>query len=139
MVTLEWWNDLWLNEGFATYLSYKGVKSYETDWDTDSMFLGDTLHGVLDLDATLSSRKIVYDVSTPDQINAVFDTISYSKGSSVIRMMDNFLGEDDFKAGITSFLIKYSFKNAITQDLFDELAAASSENLDVTKVGPRHH
>ena len=123
-----------LNEGFANYLQYKGVKSYETSWDTDSYFLTGDLHGVLDLDATLSSHSIVVNVDTPDQINAVFDTISYSKGASVIRMMENFMGSTDFQLGIHNFLVKYSYKTAITQDLFDELAAVSSENLDITKV-----
>ena len=132
LVTLEWWNDLWLNEGFAVYLSYLGVKRVEPDWDTESMFLTGDLHGVMDLDATVSSRAIVMDVDTPDQINAVFDTISYSKGSSVIRMMENFMGTKSFKAGITKFLKDFTYKNAVTQDLFDALEAGSE--LPITEV-----
>ena len=104
------------------------------------------------VDATVSSRAIVMDVDTPDQINAVFDTISYSKGSSVIRysrdalvdlalhtkvtcnfrMMENFMGNEDFKAGITKFLEDFSYKNAVTQDLFDSLEAAC--DLPITEV-----
>ena len=72
------------------------------------------------------------DVDTPDQINAVFDTISYSKGSSVIRMMENFMGTEDFKAGIKKFLEDFSYKNAVTQDLFDALEAAC--DLEITEV-----
>ena len=68
------------------------------------------------------------------QINSVFDVISYSKGSSVIRMMEGFMGSDEFRKGIHNFLVKYSFKNAVTQDLFDQLAAVSSDKLDITKV-----
>ena len=83
-------------------------------------------------DATVSSRAIVMDVDTPDQINAVFDTISYSKGSSVIRMMENFMGTEDFKAGIKKFLEDFSYKNAVTQDLFDALEAAC--DLEITEV-----
>ena len=67
------------------------------------------------MDATNSSHSIVVDVDTPDQINAVFDTIAYSKGASVIRMMENFLGENDFRKGLTNFLTKFSFKTAVTQ------------------------
>ncbi len=126
-----------LNEGFATYLSYLGVKQVEPTWDTESMFLTGDLHGVLDLDATIGSRSIVFDVDTPDQINAVFDTISYSKGSSVIRMMENFMGTEDFRAGISDFLKKFEYKNAVTQDLFDSLTAASTANLDITKACQR--
>lgn len=123
-----------LNEGFAVYLSYLGVKVAHPDWDTESMFLTGDLHGVLDLDATISTHSIVVDVDTPDQINSVFDTIAYSKGSSVIRMMEYFMGTDDFKAGITDFLQRFEYKNAVTQDLFDSLTAASSTGLDITKV-----
>jgi aminopeptidase N len=123
-----------LNEGFATYLSYDGVKKAEPDWDTESMFLTGDLHRVLDHDATISSHAIVVDVDTPDQINSVFDIISYSKGSSVIRMMENFMGTDDFKKGITDFLNKFAYKNAVTQDLFDSLTASSSDKLDINKV-----
>ena len=72
------------------------------------------------------------DVDTPDQINAVFDTISYSKGSSVIRMMENFMGTKSFKAGITKFLKDFTYKNAVTQDLFDALEAGSE--LPITEV-----
>lgn len=135
LMTVEWWNDLWLNEGFATYIEYKGIKSYETDWDTDSFFLNGDLNRAFDLDATLASHPIVVSVDTPDQINAVFDTIAYSKGSSVIRMMENFLGPADFQKGLHNFLVKYQFDTAITKDLFDELTAASSEGLDVNMVG----
>lgn len=134
LMTVSWWNDLWLNEGFATYIEYKGVKSYETDWDMESRFLTSDLHRVLKLDSTFSSHPIVVDVDTPDQINAVFDTISYSKGASVIRMMESFMGEGDFRKGIHNFLVNYSFKNAVTQDLLDELSAVSSDKLDVTAI-----
>ena len=69
-------------------------------------------------------------MDTPDQINI----ISYNKGASVIRMMEGFMGLDEFRLGIHNFLVKFSFKNAVTQDLFNELAAVSSDNLDMTKV-----
>ena len=75
----------------------------------DSQFLTGDLHPVLELDATEASHPIVVDVSTPDEINAVFDSIAYSKGASVIRMMEDFMGEDDFRRGISNFLKKYSF------------------------------
>jgi glutamyl aminopeptidase len=123
-----------LNEGFATYIEYKGVQSYETDWDMESRFLTSDLHRVLELDATFGSHPIVVDVDTPDQINAVFDTISYSKGASVIRMMESFLGKEDFRKGISNFLTKYSYGNAVTEDLLRELTAVSTEGLNVTSI-----
>ena len=86
------------------------------------------------LDSTLSSHPIVVDVDTPDQITSVFDVISYSKGASVIRMLETFMGPEEFRKGIHNFLVNYAYKNAVTQDLFDELAKISSQNLDVTKI-----
>merc|ERR1711962_360541 len=134
LMTVFWWNDLWLNEGFATYIEYKGVQSYETGWDMDSKFLTLDLHPVLELDATDASHPIVVNVDTPDEINAVFDKIAYSKGSSVIRMMEDFMGEDDFHRGISNFLKKFSFQNAVTEDLLKELTAVSSEGLNMTNI-----
>lgn len=100
----------------------------------ESKFLTGDLHPVLELDATESSHPIVVDVSTPDEINAVFDTIAYNKGASVIRMMEDFMGQVDFRRGISAFLQKFSFQNAVTDDLLQELAAASSENLDIKHI-----
>ena len=74
------------------------------------------------------------DVDTPDQINAVFDTISYNKGASVIRQLEDFMGTTDFKLGLHNFLEKFAFQNAVTQDLLDELTAVSSDNLNITQV-----
>ena len=68
LVTLEWWDDLWLNEGFASYLEYRGAAAHEPDWDTESLFLSRDLHRVLDLDATLGSHPIVVSVETPDEV-----------------------------------------------------------------------
>ena len=68
LMTVAWWNDLWLNEGFAVYIQYKGMKAAEPTWDTDAKFLSDDLHGVLNFDATFASHPIVVDVNTPDQV-----------------------------------------------------------------------
>ena len=123
-----------LNEGFATYLEYKGMGCFERDWDTATMFLSGDLHRVLELDATIGSHPIVVDVDTPEQITSVFDAISYSKGGSVIRMMEGFMGEDDFRRGITAFLKRFEFKNAVTEDLLEELTKASQDKVNVGEV-----
>ena len=80
LVTLSWWDDLWLNEGFASYMEYKGVANYHKDWDMESQFLTSDLHRVMNLDATINSHPIVQAVDHPDQITEIFDAISYSKG-----------------------------------------------------------
>lgn len=117
-------------------MEYKGVENFEKTWDMESLFLTTDLHPVMDHDAKKSSRAIVADVSTPSQVSAIFDIISYNKGAAVIRMMENFMGEEKFRQGIHNFLVKYSYGTVVTQDLFDELSAISSQqsSLDISKV-----
>jgi len=134
LVTLKWWDDLWLNEGFASYIEYKGVAHHEKDWNMLEQFVAADLQPVLRLDAQLSSHPIIQPVDHPDQITEIFDAISYSKGASVLRMLDNFLGEEDFRVGVSNFLRKFKFANAVTADLWESLSAVSKDKLDVGRI-----
>lgn len=127
LVTLEWWNDLWLNEGFASYVEFKGVDHVHPEWEMESQFPVINLQPVFVDDSKLSSHPIVQTVENPDQINAMFDTISYDKGSSVLRMLEDFMG-DSFQAGINAFLKKYAYANAVTKDLWTELTLSWEGN-----------
>ncbi|GFG31124.1 hypothetical protein Cfor_00773 [Coptotermes formosanus] len=133
LMTLKWWDDLWLNEGFASYMEYKGVNHAHPDWQILDHFLIEDLHPVMILDASLASHSIVQMVGHPDEITELFDTISYSKGASVIRMLEDFLGEEEFKNGITNFLNRFKFANAVTQDLWDELQEVRKD-VNITRV-----
>lgn len=134
LVTLSWWDDLWLNEGFASYIEYKGVANYHPDWDMESQFLTHDLHRVMDLDATISSHPIVQPVNHPDQITEIFDAISYSKGASVLRMLEDFMGAEEFRIGIKRFLKKHEYGNAVTADLWQELSSVSSKQLNISRI-----
>ncbi|XP_058812404.1 glutamyl aminopeptidase isoform X2 [Topomyia yanbarensis] len=123
LVTMKWWNELWLNEGFASYIEYKGVHSAYPDWGIMEQFAIDNLHGVLTLDATLGSHPIVVKVETPNQITEIFDTITYSKGASIIRMLEDFVSEPIFKQGVTAYLNKLKYGNGVSGDLMEELDA----------------
>ena len=92
---MKWWNDLWLNEGFASYIEFKGEHAAEPEWKMMDQFTIDTMHSVLDLDSTLGSHPIVVGVETPDQITEIFDSITYNKGASIIRMIEDFVGHVD--------------------------------------------
>ncbi|GJQ82073.1 hypothetical protein Trydic_g6945 [Trypoxylus dichotomus] len=133
LVTMEWWNDIWLNEGFASYIEYRGVDYAEPDWQMMDQFLIDTLHSVLILDATLGSHPIVQTVLTPDEITAIFDSISYNKGASVLRMLEDAIGEEYFRNGVTKYLRDHIYENAVTQDLWDALQATIEEEIDITE------
>ncbi|XP_012276537.1 glutamyl aminopeptidase [Orussus abietinus] len=134
LVTMEWWNDLWLNEGFATYMQYKCADAILPEWGFMEDFLVDNLYTVFVTDSKLSSHPIVQTVSNPDEITAIFDVISYSKGSAVLRMLNNFVGSDVFNAGITAYLKKYEYANAKTEDLFNILQDAVGSKLNVTNI-----
>lgn len=125
LVTMKWWNDLWLNEGFASYIEYKGVNSVHPNWQMLDQFLLEDLHGVLKLDATLASHPIVQTVESPNQITELFDSITYSKGASIIRMLEGFVGEDVFKEAVHNYLDRYQFSNAETDDFFSEFESFS--------------
>lgn len=92
-------------------------------------FLTDTLHGVLNLDATLAGHPIVQVAETPDQITELFDSITYSKGASVIRMLANFVGEETFAKAVTNYLNKHKYGNAITDDLLIEIESIDNKEV----------
>ncbi|XP_034826979.1 glutamyl aminopeptidase isoform X1 [Maniola hyperantus] len=121
LVTMKWWDEVWLNEGFASYMQVKSLNAIEPSWTMLDQFLTRTLHSVLVTDAKLSSHPIVQTVETPDQITAIFDAISYNKGASVLRMLEGFIGEENFRRGVSDYLKKYEFGNTITQDLLSSM------------------
>uniref|UniRef100_A0A3B4CG94 Aminopeptidase n=1 Tax=Pygocentrus nattereri TaxID=42514 RepID=A0A3B4CG94_PYGNA len=103
LVTLKWWNEVWLNEGFATYVSYLGADYAEPTWHLKDLIILDDVHKVFAVDALASSRPLSSkeeDITRPEQISEVFDTISYSKGASVLRMLSDFLTEPVFLKGL---------------------------------------
>ncbi|XP_039261490.2 aminopeptidase N-like [Styela clava] len=118
LVSPAWWDDLWLNEGFATYLSYLGEAAVQPTWKSKERFITDDLQGALSVDELTTSRPLVTEVNTPAQISAQFDTISYNKGASIIRMINSFLGEENFVNGLSEYLKALSYDVATHGDLF---------------------
>lgn len=132
LVTPKWWDDLWLNEGFATYMEYVGSDYIEPAWKMLDQFIVNELIWVFELDALESSHPVSVTVNHPDEIKELFDSISYSKGAAVIRMMQHFLGEDVFKKGLTSYLNAYNYTNAAQDDLWEHLSKASkNDGIDI--------
>jgi len=137
IVTPGWWDDIWLNEGFASYMEFQGVNEVQKDWNMNEQFLPEDLQRVFQTDSLTTSHPIYQEVSNPNQINELFDSITYSKGASVIRMMFHFLGEQDFKAGITKYLQDNRYNVTHHLDLFRTLtqtSAISGKNVNVTEV-----
>ncbi|KAF9928204.1 hypothetical protein FBU30_002547 [Linnemannia zychae] len=125
LVTMEWWDHLWLNEGFATWVGTLAVDHLFPKWDTWSNFVVNEYQQGLSLDSLRSSHPIEVPVSDPHEIHQIFDAISYSKGASVIRMLSNWLTVDVFLAGIRRYLKKHKYSNATTDDLWNALSEES--------------
>lgn len=132
LVTPSWWTDLWLNEGFATYVECLGVDAVEPEWKIIEQFVVDDLQNVFLLDVYKSSHPISVEVNHPNEIDEIFDSISYEKGASIIRMMDHFLTTPVFKRGLTKYLESKAYQCATQDDLWQALTdqAHQDEVLD---------
>ncbi|TRY69463.1 hypothetical protein TCAL_04682 [Tigriopus californicus] len=118
LVTPKWWTDLWLNEGFASYVEYLGVEAVEPNMKVMEQFITSELQNVMRVDALTSSHPVSVKVSNPDEIAQIFDRISYGKGATIIRMMDHFLTENTFRKGVANYLRHLQYKNADQDDLW---------------------
>ncbi len=132
LVTMEWWDDLWLNEGFASWMEGKATSVLNPTWKADAVAVAYEREGAMQLDATAATHPIIRHVQTVDEIGQAFDGITYSKGQAVIGMMESTLGEVKFRAGIRRYMAKYKYGNTVTDQLWTELSAAAGR--DVTKI-----
>ncbi|XP_055847662.1 aminopeptidase N [Episyrphus balteatus] len=128
LVTPTWWTDIWLNEGFASYMEYLTVDAIEPQWRTMDQFVVTELQNVFHLDAFSSSHKISIEVANPDEINEIFDKISYAKGATIIRMMSHFLTSKVFRSGLTKYLREMAYSAAEQDDLWRFLTNEAKEN-----------
>ena len=132
LVTMDWWEGLWLNEGFATWMSWHSCNEFQPEWKVWEQYVTDNLQQAMSLDSLRSSHPIEVPVKRADEINQIFDAISYAKGSSLLRMISKWLGEDVFIKGVSNYLNKFKYGNARTEDLWNSLSEASGK--DVTSV-----
>ena len=134
LVTMQWWNDLWLNEGFASWMEYKGVSHTQPGWAMMDQFWANVLLPALKLDSLASSHPVSVPVNDPKEIEAIFDTISYKKGSSIIHMLENYLGETILRSGLKEYLSKHKFGNAVTKDLWKALSRVTNHTVNVEDI-----
>nr|XP_048290846.1 aminopeptidase N [Myodes glareolus] len=134
LVTVAWWNDLWLNEGFASYVEYLGGDYAEPTWNLKDLIVQNEVYRVMAVDALASSHPLsspADEVNTSAQISELFDSITYSKGASVIRMLSSFLTEDLFKKGLASYLHAFEYSNTVYQDLWEHLQKAVNNQTEI--------
>ncbi|MES2098147.1 MAG: M1 family metallopeptidase [Pseudomonadota bacterium] len=125
LVTMSWWDDLWLNEGFASWMENKASGDLNPDWFARDSAVAFDREGALRLDATSATHPIIRHVETVDEIGEAFDTITYQKGQAVIGMIESVLGPDKFRDGIRRYMAKYKYGNTQTDQLWAELEGAS--------------
>jgi aminopeptidase N len=129
LVTMQWWDDIWLNEGFATWMQRKPVKAWKPEWDEDLGDAGDN-QTAMSLDALRSTRPIRSKASTPAEINELFDPIAYEKGAAVLRMIESWVGEEGFRKAINDYVGRHKYGNARAEDFWSTVAASTGKPVD---------
>ncbi|HVW83615.1 MAG TPA: M1 family metallopeptidase, partial [Bryobacteraceae bacterium] len=131
LVTTAWWDDIWLNEAFATWMERKLIAEWKPEWQTRVADVSEKLFAA-EQDRLISARKIRQPILSKDDINNAFDAITYQKGASVIGMFENWMGPDEFRKGVQAYLKQYSYRATTAGDFLDSLSSSSKR--DVTKA-----
>jgi len=129
LVTMKWWDDIWLNEGFATWMSSKPLEKWKPEWNYALDDVSGT-GGTLNVDSLANTRPIHQAAETPAQIQELFDGIAYGKAASVLRMLESYLGEETFRAGVNAYLKQHQYANATAEDFWDAQAKTSKRPVD---------
>ena len=128
LVTMAWWDDLWLNEGFASWMARKATKHFHPDWGEEFGAVG-SREGAMGQDALSTTHPIVQKVRTVEQANQAFDSITYSKGESVLNMLEGYAGADVWQRGIQAYIRAHAYRNTRTDDLWRAVEAAGARGL----------
>ncbi len=129
LVTMKWWNDLWLNESFATFMSFKAIDSIYPEWEPWHDFLIDRASGAYARDSLTNTHPIDVNIVSPSDINQIFDAISYGKGACMMRMLEAYIGDESFRKGINYYLKSFKFSNATGEDLWNSLEKISGKQI----------
>ena len=126
LVTMKWWNGIWLNEAFATFMELTTVNAFRPDWEIWVTF-GVGRGAAMVTDGLRNTRPVEFPVGRPEEAEAMFDILTYQKGAAVLRMLEQYLGPEPFRQGIVSYLDEHRHGNTETTDLWDAIEAASGE------------
>ena len=132
LVTMRWWDDLWLNESFATFMDFKSTDRAYPEWKVWQDFVRTSTSGAMGRDALTKTHPIMAKVHDPEEIEELFDEISYGKGASILRMIEAYIGPENFKNGVRQYLEKFRYGNASGHDLWSSLQEASGT--DVSRI-----
>ena len=124
LVTMKWWNGIWLNEAFATFMEVLAVDAFRPEWQRWVSF-GVEREAAMAVDGLHATRPVEFPVGRPEEAEGMFDVLTYQKGGSVLRMLEQFIGPDVFREGIHDYLVTHSYANTETRDLWDALERSS--------------
>ena len=128
LVTMAWWDDLWLNEGFASWMENKAVDHFHPQWKLWLQAQGD-VQQAMNTDAANGTHPIITPIRDVLQASSAFDSITYQKGGAVIRMLESYVGEDQFRAGVRRYMHDHAYGNTVTDDLWSEIDAVSPKKI----------
>lgn len=129
LVTMRWWDDLWLNEGFASWMEGKATNDLVPEWKLDAAAIGSEREAAMSIDATAATHPVIRKIETIDQIGEAFDTITYSKGQAVVTMLESVVGPDKFRDGVRRYMARYKSQNTVTDQLWAEVSAAAGTDV----------
>lgn len=127
LVTMKWWDGIWLNEAFASFMEFKASDAMRPEWKRWLAFAALDRPWAFGVDALAATRPVEFEVGSPDEANEMFDALTYGKGSSLLRMIEQFIGEDAFRQGVGNYLRKHAYGNTVTEDLWSGLNDASDQ------------
>jgi tricorn protease interacting factor F2/3 len=130
LVTMKWWDDLWLNESFATFMDFKSTDRAYPEWKVWQDFVRTSTSGAMGRDSLTKTHPIMAHVRDPEEIEELFDEISYGKGASILRMIEAYIGPENFKKGVGQYLQKFRYSNASGHDLWSSLHEASGTDVN---------
>lgn len=126
LVTMRWWNGIWLNEAFATFMEIAACEAYRPDWQRWTSF-GVERSVAFETDSLLSTRSVEFEVRSPADCEGMFDVLTYQKGGALLRMLEQYLGDDTFREGVNHYLRTHAYANTETNDLWDAIEATSGQ------------
>jgi aminopeptidase N len=134
LVTTKWWDDLWLNEGFATWMSFKPIEAYKPEWNLQEDAV-QSAEQAMDEDSLNSTHPIHQDVKSPQEILELADSITYNKAAATLQMIEGYVTPEVFRKGINTYLAKYSYTNATSADFWNTIAQVSGKPVDKIMTG----
>ncbi|XP_044741725.1 endoplasmic reticulum aminopeptidase 1-like isoform X2 [Chrysoperla carnea] len=134
LVTIRWWNDLWLHEGLCRFLEYLAVDNIYPEWGTIEQFILDKTQSALQLDSLANSHPVAVQINKPADIETYFDSMTYNKAASILNMLDQFLSRETFRYGLRDFLNQYRYGNAESKELWTVMTQNTNYTMEVKTI-----